>query len=90
MFHLISKFLSLTQKKTPRVAREFNITKVDTAVFQRGGQTFQVTKPSEANLTSGLLRVTHDEKKRIVFLEGHGERRIKDTENRGLSFFRNG
>ena len=74
-------------EKKPRVARKFNITKVDTAVFQRGEQTFQVTKPTEANLTSGLLRVTHDEKKRIVFLEGHGERRIKDMENRGLSFF---
>ena len=75
-------------EKEPQVAREFNITKVDTAVFQRSGQTFQVTKPTEANLTSGLLRVTHNEKNRIVFLEGHGERRIRDNENGGLSFFR--
>ena len=63
-------------EKKPHVAREFNITKIDTAVFQYDGQIFHVTKPTEANLTSGLLRVTHAEKKRIVFLEGHGERRI--------------
>jgi len=75
-------------EKKPHVAREFNITKIDTAVFQYDGQIFHVTKPTEANLTSGLLRVTHAEKKRIVFLEGHGERRIKDTENGGLSFFK--
>jgi gliding motility-associatede transport system auxiliary component len=73
-------------EKEPQLAQEFNITKIDTAVFQSDAQTIQVSKPTEANLTSALIRVTKQEKKRIAFLEGHGERRIKDTESGGLSF----
>ncbi len=84
--HIIPTFID--PEKEPQLAREFGITKVDTAVFQRGPQTIQVTKPTESNLTSALIRVNKDEKKRIVFLEGHGERRIKDTENGGLSFLK--
>ncbi len=75
-------------EKEPQLAREFNITKVDTAVFQSGDHTIHVTKPTETNLTSALIRVTKDEKKRIVFLEGHGERTIKNSDNGGLSFLK--
>lgn len=82
--HLLVTFID--PEKEPQLAKEFDITKIDTAVFQSGTQTIQVTKPSEANLTSAIIRVSKDEKKRIVFLEGHGERRSKDTENGGLSF----
>ncbi|MDA0738958.1 MAG: DUF4350 domain-containing protein [Nitrospirae bacterium] len=82
--HLLVTFVD--PEKEPQLAKEFDITKIDTAVFQSGTQTIQVTKPSEANLTSAIIRVSREEKKRIVFLEGHGERRSKDTENGGLSF----
>ena len=82
--HILVTFVD--PEKEPQLAKEFNITKVDTAVFQRGTQTIQVTKPTESHLTSAIIRVSKDEKKKIVFLEGHGERRIKDTENGGLSF----
>ena len=82
--HLLITFVD--PEKDPRLAREFDIAKIDTAVFQSGQQTIHVRKPTEANLTSALIRVTNQEKKRIVFLEGHGERRIHDTEQGGLSF----
>lgn len=82
--HILVTFID--PEKEPQLAKEFDITKIDTAVFQSGTQTIQVTKPTESNLTSAIIRVSKDEKKRIVFLEGHGERRIKDTEKGGLSF----
>jgi len=75
-------------EKEPQLARKFDITKVDTAVFQREEQTVHVTKPTEANLTSALIRVTQNEKKRMTFLEGHGERQLRDTDNGGLSFLK--
>jgi ABC-type uncharacterized transport system involved in gliding motility auxiliary subunit len=84
--HILVTFVD--PEKEPQLARELDITKVDTAVFQSGRQTIQVTRPTEANLTSALIRVTKDEKKRIVFLEGHGERRIQDHESGGLSFLK--
>lgn len=72
-------------EKKPDQAREYEIARIDTAVFESGEQTVHVPKPSEANLTSALIRVTQGESKRIVFLEGHGERQITDQERGGLS-----
>ena len=72
-------------EKEPGLARKYEISKVDTAVFESGEQTVHVPKPSESNLTSALIRVTTADAKRLVFLEGHGERRITDRERGGLS-----
>lgn len=84
--HILVTFID--PEKEPQLARELDITKIDTAVFQSGEHTIQVTKPTEANLTSALIRVTRNEKKRVVFLEGHGERRIQNHESGGLSFLK--
>ena len=75
-------------EKEPGKAREYEITKIDTAVFESGEQTIHVPKPSESNLTSALIRVTKEQSKRLVFLEGHGERQITDQERGGLSLAR--
>ncbi len=72
-------------EKEPDRARDYEISKIDTAVFESGTQTVHVPKPSESNLTSALIRVTKEQSKRVVFLEGHGERRITDRERGGLS-----
>ncbi|MYF25239.1 MAG: hypothetical protein F4090_04225 [Nitrospira sp. SB0672_bin_25] len=72
-------------EKEPGLARKHEISKIDTAVFESGEQTVHVPKPSESNLTSALIRVTTGDAKRLVFLEGHGERRITDQERGGLS-----
>ena len=72
-------------EKEPLKAREYEISKIDTAVFESGERTIHVPKPSESNLTSALIRVTKEKSKRLVFLEGHGERQITDQERGGLS-----
>ena len=75
-------------EKEPGMAREYEISRIDTAVFESGEQTIHVPKPSESNLTSALIRVTKEQSKRLVFLEGHGERQITDQERGGLSLAR--
>ena len=75
-------------EKEPGKAREYEIAKIDTAVFESGEQTIHVPKPSESNLTSALIRVTKEQSKRLVFLEGHGERQTTDQERGGLSLAR--
>ncbi len=72
-------------EKEPARAREYAIARMNTAVFESGTQTIQVTTPTETQLTSALIRVTNDHFKRLVFLEGHGERQITDKERGGLS-----
>lgn len=72
-------------ERRPGVARQYGITRADTAVFESGPQTTRVTTPSEAELTGALIRVSKDTKKRVLFLEGHGERDLSDRERGGLS-----
>ncbi len=72
-------------EKEPGLARTYEISKIDTAVFESGERTVHVPKPSESNLTSALIRVTTEDAKRLVFLEGHGERQITNQERGGLS-----
>jgi ABC-type uncharacterized transport system involved in gliding motility auxiliary subunit len=75
-------------ERRPGLARQYGITRTDTAVLESGGQTNRVTTASEAELTGALIRVSKDEKKRIVFLEGHGERAIADDNKSGLSLMK--
>lgn len=72
-------------ERRPGVARQYGITRADTAVLESGTQTIRVMTASEAELTGALVRVSKDSKKRILFLEGHGERGIADQERGGLS-----
>jgi len=72
-------------ERHPKVAQTYGITRTDTAIFESGSQTVRVTSPSEVELTGALLRVSKDSKKRILFLEGHGERGLDDKERTGFS-----
>ena len=72
-------------ERQPRVAQNYGVTRSDTAIFESGGQTVRITNPSEAELTGALIRVSKDDKKRILFLEGHGELGNDNRERTGLS-----
>ncbi|MGD9849889.1 MAG: GldG family protein [Nitrospirales bacterium] len=69
----------------PGVAKEYQITQIDTAVFASGEQKIYVQRPNEAELTNALLRVSRDQKNQLAFLSGHGEASASDTESSGLS-----
>jgi ABC-type uncharacterized transport system involved in gliding motility auxiliary subunit len=72
-------------ERRPGVARQYGVTRTDTAVLESGMQSTRVTAASEAELTGALIRVSKDAKKRVLFLEGHGERGITDQERGGFS-----
>lgn len=72
-------------ERRPKIAQTYGVTRTDTAIFESGVQTIRVTNPSEAELTGALIRVSKDDKKRILFLEGHGEPSFEDRERTGLS-----
>ncbi|MGE3939463.1 MAG: GldG family protein [Nitrospirales bacterium] len=69
----------------PGVAKEYQITQIDTAVFESGEQKIYVQRPNETELTNALLRVSRDQKNQLAFLTGHGEASTSDTESSGLS-----
>lgn len=72
-------------ERQPKIAQSYGISRSDTAVFESGNQTVRVTSPSEAELTGALIRVSKDDKKRILFLDGHGEISTENRERTGLS-----
>ncbi len=72
-------------ERQPDVAKEYHITKIDTAVLTSGNQTIYVHQADEAAVTNALLRVTRDQKKQLAFLTGHGEPSLSHTESSGLS-----
>ncbi len=70
-------------ERQPDEARKRGITRLNTAVLESGTETIRVTTPSEAELTSAIIRVTRGSKKKILFLEGHGEHSLNDRERNG-------
>ncbi|MBA5870211.1 MAG: hypothetical protein GDA68_09465 [Nitrospira sp. CR2.1] len=69
----------------PKVAQNYGITHTDVAIFESGPQSVRITSPAEVEITGALVRVSKDSKKRIVFLEGHGERSLEDKDRGGMT-----
>ncbi|HBP86655.1 MAG TPA: hypothetical protein DD706_03040 [Nitrospiraceae bacterium] len=72
-------------ERQPDKAKEYEVTRIDTVVVESGPQKVYLQRSSEADMTNALLRVTQDQKKRIAFVTGHGEKSLSDTESSGLS-----
>src|SRR2546428_3546628 len=75
-------------EKKPRLARQYGITRPDTAVLESGKQETRITSASEQELTNALIRVTKDEKKNVYFLTGHAEHTLEDGSKEGYSFLK--
>lgn len=72
-------------ERHPDKAKDYQITRIDTAVIESGPQKIYLQRASEADVTNAILRVTRDIKKTIAFLTGHAEISVSDTESPGLS-----
>ncbi len=71
--------------KNPALAHQYNIREYGTAVFESGEQTYRITQTTEEVVTNALVRVTRDGKKSVVFVTGHGEHSLQDTQRSGYS-----
>src|SRR5438128_483838 len=60
-----------------------------TVILEMGGKTERIEKQSEPlreeDVTNALLKVVKGEKKTIYFVEGHGEKKLDDTERTGYA-----
>src|SRR5438132_1025746 len=75
-------------EKKPGVARQYGITRPNTAVLESGQQETRITSASEQELTNALIRVSKDEKKTVYFLTGHAEHPLEDGSKEGYSFLK--
>jgi ABC-type uncharacterized transport system involved in gliding motility auxiliary subunit len=69
----------------PTTVKQYNVTTMGTVVLEANGRTKKVQTKKEADITNALVEVTSEEKKKVYFLKGHGERLIDNTEPEGLS-----
>src|SRR5215216_6589950 len=71
--------------KKPVEARQYQIQNYGTVVIEYEGRTERVTTPEEQDLTGGLVKVLNPNKKKVYFLQGHGEKDPDNTERDGYS-----
>ncbi len=82
---------------TPHLSYEFHDPNIEPAlaqsvglsnyglVFVSGHRSYETARVDEQSITSGLIRVTREQPKKIYFLTGHGEHRLDDGDKEGYS-----
>jgi ABC-type uncharacterized transport system involved in gliding motility auxiliary subunit len=71
----------------PKLAKSYDLTNFG-LVFVSGNSSFEVHNVTEEAITSGLIRVTSQQEKRVYFVTGHGEPDLMDTTPDGYSELR--
>jgi ABC-type uncharacterized transport system involved in gliding motility auxiliary subunit len=71
--------------KKPAVAKHYGITQYDTLVLESGKQETQVKNATEQELTNAVIRVSKDEKRKVLFLKDNGEHSLDDKDRNGYS-----
>jgi len=92
--NLMDGYLGLSDKiklsfvdpdKNPAIVKQYGVTTYGTVALESGKQETKVQNPNEENMTNAILKVIKDQKKKIYFLEGHGEQNPDNTEGQGYS-----
>ncbi len=73
--------------KQPEEARKVNIQANGEMLMEYGGRSEHLTLLSEQALTSALLRLAHSKDKLLMYLDGHGERKLEGIANHDLGAF---
>lgn len=60
--------------KKPAQAKQYNVEAYGTIVAEYKGRQERVTSDTEQDLTNALIKVVTGEKKKVYFVEGHGEK----------------
>ena len=68
--------------RNPALARRYNADAYGLAVVESGGRRKTFSNIKEEILMAAVLQVTRAERKKIYFLEGHGEKDIGETDRR--------
>ncbi|MBI3597222.1 MAG: GldG family protein [Nitrospirae bacterium] len=78
-------FTLVDPDKKPSLAKQYGVTQYDTLVLESGKQENQIKTIDEQELTNAIIRIVQDERRKILFLENHGEHRLSDQEKTGYA-----
>lgn len=79
------KYEFIDPEKNPTLAQEYSIKAFNTTVVVWRDNKNRFTERTEEALTNAIIKVTREEKKRICFLTGHGEKSISEFGEKGYS-----
>lgn len=71
--------------KQPELATQYQVQQDGTAVFEYKGRLERATASTEQELTNALVKVTQGDQKKVVFVQGHGEKDTVGTDRGGYS-----
>jgi ABC-type uncharacterized transport system involved in gliding motility auxiliary subunit len=71
--------------KKPVETKQYQVQSYGTVVVEYKGRTERVTSAEEQDLTGGLVKVLSPNKKKVYFLQGHGEKDIDSSDRDGYS-----
>jgi len=70
-------------EKRPALADRLKENALGTIVLEYEGRTQRVTSDSEQDITNGLVKVVQGQQHKVFFVQGHGERDIAGSDDRG-------
>jgi ABC-type uncharacterized transport system involved in gliding motility auxiliary subunit len=70
---------------SPAVARQYGVTGEATTIVEGAGQKEEVYAAGEQEITRAILKLTRPRKKKVYFVQGHGEHDIDSGEGDGYS-----
>ncbi len=71
--------------KKPERAKAYDVKQYRTVVIVSGDKEEQILDVNEEKLTNAILKVSREERKKVFFLEGHGERDIENIDREGYN-----
>jgi ABC-type uncharacterized transport system involved in gliding motility auxiliary subunit len=74
-------------RTNPQKIKEYNVSHAGEVVIEYQGRRESVSSTTEQAITTALQRLAYGGERWIVFLEGHGEHDINDTEQNGYAEF---
>jgi ABC-type uncharacterized transport system involved in gliding motility auxiliary subunit len=87
-YQYVSKQVSveyLDVERRPALANQFKVQTPGTVVFEYDGRTERVSSDGEQELTNGLIKVVQGKQHKVYLVQGHGEHKTEDSDQRGYS-----
>lgn len=75
--------------RQPSLAQRYGVRNYGALILESKEKTQPVAVADEEGLTNGLLRLLQTQAKKVVFLSGHGEKSIQDSQKTGYSLAKN-
>lgn len=71
--------------RQPALTQQYGVRNYGALILESGGRTQSVAVSDEEGLTNGLLRLMQPHPKSVVFVTGHGEKILQDSQGSGYS-----